>query len=278
MLRIHKENIRETDLVIVKQTNELKNKRNRLQKFSSYKNENEDKYKRPRRLRLRKIASYNNKNEDRSNHEVDLAFLAQDREQLNQLENLKEEIMALKTRHLTMRHYDLYRNEDEVTKIKVDNTIGEDERDDGHKETREKEEVKVDPVCTKDPDHNWTDEPFTDDQILCLCQMLNCAKEDIFNLDYCESALKLILQNIETMQSIILAQTAALKGRDEFNGKLPSYDIKNDYSFAPIHELPKEKQVDNFSSRFRKFSKRAGQKVKKFRIGARKVDTYRKNR
>ena len=49
--------------------------------------------------------------------------------------------MALKTRHLTMRYYDPYRNEDEVTKIKADNTIGEDERDDGHKETRQKEEA-----------------------------------------------------------------------------------------------------------------------------------------
>jgi len=294
MHRIRKDSSRQTDIAIDEHndTKELDKNRQRLQKFASYRNDKEEKFKRPRRLRLRKVASYNNETEERLNREAELAFLAQDREQLLRLENLKAEITAFKNRRLDVRHQGLYRDEDDATKIKIDSTgcfrIKDDEYDNDNKEAQEQEETKLDPennvgngVNKYRCDNIVVKEPFTDDQVSSLCKMLDCEKENIYNSDYCESALKLILQNIKTMHSIILAQTAALKGRDEFNigceGGL-SYDIKNDYSFAPIDELPvqQEPRGENFKLRLGKFSKRAGQRVKNFRSRAALVDTYRK--
>lgn len=295
MLQIRKDtSSRQTDIAIDRHndTKELVKNRQRLQKFASYRNDKEEKFKRPRRLRLRKAASYNNEEEERLNREAELAFLSQDREQLLRLENLKAEITAFKNRRLDVRHRGLYRDEDEATKIKIDSTgcfaIKDDEYDNDNIEAQEQQETKLDlennvgnGVNKYRCDEIVVEEPFTNDQVSSLCKMLDCEKEDIYNSDYCESALKLILQNIKTMHSIILAQTAALKGRDEFHigceGGL-SYDIKNDYSFAPIDELPvqQEPQGENLKLRFGKFSKRAGQRVKSFRLRAAMVDTYRK--
>jgi len=74
------------------------------------------------------------------------------------------------------------------------------------------------------------------------------------------------LLDIELMQSIILAENAALKGQDQFQIGTEGIIVGDDPSFSPTQPTKHEQRRAHFMSRVRNMSQRAGDTMKSFRI------------
>jgi len=162
-------------------------------------------------------------------------------------------------------------------------------------------------------DKNSTEELVGGVQISTLCRLLECVEDELFDQDFSDSSseptIKIIensntdidivqctiadhvkaivghdtrVSDIELMQSIILAENAALKGKDEFKLGLEEQlnNVIHDCSFSPIdkenNRSPEQRQPPqaNLSPGFGSISKRAGLAMKSFRLAAAKVDKH----
>merc|ERR1740139_1390990 len=74
------------------------------------------------------------------------------------------------------------------------------------------------------------------------------------------------LLDIELMQSIILAENAALKGKDQFKIGTEGIIVGDDPSFSPTQPTKHEQRRAHFMSRVRNMSQRAGDTMKSFRV------------
>jgi len=164
-------------------------------------------------------------------------------------------------------------------------------------------------------DKNIAEELVGGVTISTLCKVLECVEEELFDLDSSDLSFEPTIEitensssytdtdivpctiaehvqaiagydtrlsDIELMQSIILAENAALIGKDEF--KLGSGEQLNNvmhkYSVSPPEKehnrssIQREPPRGNFAPRFGSISKRAGLAMKSFRLAAAKVDKH----
>lgn len=161
---------------------------------------------------------------------------------------------------------------------------------------------------TIDYNKNDADEIIAGVEVLTLCELLDCAKEELYESDLTDLSSESVPENmenlssdinsiqhivndlikdiegyntrlidVELMQSIILAENAALKGKDEFNIGCEGEqlcEIKSDGKFSTIDMVPiqHESQGANMIFGFERISERAGQTLKKLRLAAAMVD------